>query len=162
MPIEQATEALLDIVVEEIARVLRLPPKEVDRHRPLAEIGMDSLMMLELQNDRGGRASDRAADDVAGQRHHTDRCRAPRSRRWSSVKARSEAASGTIVALAASHLAADAEAAERDGPTGRRPRGARESRETCEGPLMTVGNGRIRRAQRDVSTVSDMRSNSRA
>jgi len=35
--------------VDEIARVLRLPPKEVDRHRPLAEIGMDSLMMLELR-----------------------------------------------------------------------------------------------------------------
>ena len=49
MPPEEATEALLDIVVEEIARVLRLPPKEVDRHRPLAEIGMDSLMMLELR-----------------------------------------------------------------------------------------------------------------
>jgi uncharacterized protein len=26
-----------------------LPIKEVDRHRPLAEIGMDSLMMLELR-----------------------------------------------------------------------------------------------------------------
>jgi len=49
MPPEEATEALLDIMVEEIARVLRLPPKEVDRHRPLAEIGMDSLMMLELR-----------------------------------------------------------------------------------------------------------------
>jgi acyl transferase domain-containing protein/NADPH:quinone reductase-like Zn-dependent oxidoreductase/acyl carrier protein len=46
---DEATEALLDVVVEEIARVLRLPPKEVDRHRPLAEIGMDSLMMLELR-----------------------------------------------------------------------------------------------------------------
>jgi len=49
MPADKMTEALLDIVVEEIARVLRLPPKEVDRHRPLAEIGMDSLMMLELR-----------------------------------------------------------------------------------------------------------------
>lgn len=29
--------------------MLRLPPKEIDRHRPLAEIGMDSLMMLELR-----------------------------------------------------------------------------------------------------------------
>jgi phthiocerol/phenolphthiocerol synthesis type-I polyketide synthase C len=29
--------------------VLRLPAKEVDRHQPLAEIGMDSLMMLELR-----------------------------------------------------------------------------------------------------------------
>jgi acyl transferase domain-containing protein/NADPH:quinone reductase-like Zn-dependent oxidoreductase/acyl carrier protein len=49
MTTEEATEALLEIVVNEIARVLRLPPKEVDRHRPLAEIGMDSLMMLELR-----------------------------------------------------------------------------------------------------------------
>jgi NADPH:quinone reductase-like Zn-dependent oxidoreductase/acyl carrier protein/SAM-dependent methyltransferase len=47
--IEEATTVLLDMVVDEIARVLRLPSKEVDRHRPLAEIGMDSLMMLELR-----------------------------------------------------------------------------------------------------------------
>lgn len=49
MPAEEVASALLDIVVDEIARVLRLPPKEVDRHRPLADIGMDSLMMLELR-----------------------------------------------------------------------------------------------------------------
>jgi acyl carrier protein len=49
MPREQATDALLDIIVEEIARVLRLAPNEVDRRRPLGEIGMDSLMMLELR-----------------------------------------------------------------------------------------------------------------
>ena len=46
---DEAIDGLADIVVEEIARVLRLPPKEIDRHRPLAEIGMDSLMMLELR-----------------------------------------------------------------------------------------------------------------
>ncbi len=49
LPPEEATAALLEIVVAEIARVLRLPAKEVDRHQPLAEIGMDSLMMLELR-----------------------------------------------------------------------------------------------------------------
>lgn len=49
MSLADATAALLDIVVDEIAQVLRLPAKEVDRHRPLAEIGMDSLMMLELR-----------------------------------------------------------------------------------------------------------------
>jgi acyl carrier protein len=49
MPLADATAALLDIIVDEIAQVLRLPAKEVDRHRPLAEIGMDSLMMLELR-----------------------------------------------------------------------------------------------------------------
>jgi phthiocerol/phenolphthiocerol synthesis type-I polyketide synthase C len=50
MSIDQASESLLEVVVEEIARVLRLPAKEIDRHRPLAEIGMDSLMMLELRS----------------------------------------------------------------------------------------------------------------
>lgn len=50
MSIDQASETLLEMVAEEIARVLRLPAKEVDRHRPLAEIGMDSLMMLELRS----------------------------------------------------------------------------------------------------------------
>lgn len=50
LPSDDANDALVEIVVEEIARVLRLPAKEVDRHRPLAEIGMDSLMMLELRN----------------------------------------------------------------------------------------------------------------
>jgi len=49
MSVDQASEVLLEIIVEEIARVLRLPPKEIDRHRALAEIGMDSLMMLELR-----------------------------------------------------------------------------------------------------------------
>ena len=49
MSLVDATAALLDIIVDEIAQVLRLPAKEVDRHRPLAEIGMDSLMMLELR-----------------------------------------------------------------------------------------------------------------
>ena len=50
LPPDEAIDGLADIVVEEIARVLRLPRKEIDRHRPLAEIGMDSLMMLELRN----------------------------------------------------------------------------------------------------------------
>jgi len=49
MSLVDATAALLDIIVDEIAQVLRLPAKEIDRHRPLAEIGMDSLMMLELR-----------------------------------------------------------------------------------------------------------------
>ena len=50
MTLEQASDVLLDMVVEKIAGVLRLPSKEVDRHRPLADIGMDSLMMLELRS----------------------------------------------------------------------------------------------------------------
>ena len=77
MSIDQASEALLEIVVEEIARVLRLPAKEVDRHRPLAEIGMDSLMMLELRSTVEDHAAGRPSHDVAGQRHHAGRRRAP-------------------------------------------------------------------------------------
>jgi len=50
LSVDAAADALVELVVEEIARVLRLSPKEVDRHRPLSEIGMDSLMMLELRN----------------------------------------------------------------------------------------------------------------
>lgn len=50
LPLDEVVQVLTDVVVEEIARVLRLPLKEVDRHRPLADIGMDSLMMLELRN----------------------------------------------------------------------------------------------------------------
>ena len=50
MSIDEASEVMLEIVVEEIAKVLRLATREVDKHRPLAEIGMDSLMMLELRN----------------------------------------------------------------------------------------------------------------
>jgi phthiocerol/phenolphthiocerol synthesis type-I polyketide synthase C len=49
MPDEEAAEAFLDIIAREIGRVLRVPAKEVHRHRPLAEVGMDSLMMLELR-----------------------------------------------------------------------------------------------------------------
>jgi acyl carrier protein len=48
-PVEEVVETLTEIVAGEIARVLRLPLKEVDHHRNLADIGMDSLMMLELR-----------------------------------------------------------------------------------------------------------------
>ena len=47
MSLDEASSVLLDVLVDEIARVLRLSPKEVDKHRPLAEIGIDSRMMLE-------------------------------------------------------------------------------------------------------------------
>lgn len=49
LPADEARGVLEEVIVEEIARVLRLPPKEVDRYRALADIGMDSLMMLELR-----------------------------------------------------------------------------------------------------------------
>ncbi len=45
----QAIDAISKLLAAEIARILRLPAEEVDRHRPLAELGMDSLMALELR-----------------------------------------------------------------------------------------------------------------
>ena len=50
LPIDEAAELVLELVVREISHVLRLPAREVERHRPLTEIGMDSLMMLELRS----------------------------------------------------------------------------------------------------------------
>ena len=45
---EQARRAVADILVEEIARILRLPRDDVSRTKPLAEIGLNSLMAVEL------------------------------------------------------------------------------------------------------------------
>ena len=45
----QAIETVAKLLSGEIARILRLPAEEIERHRPLAEIGMDSLMALELR-----------------------------------------------------------------------------------------------------------------
>ncbi|MCC7274573.1 MAG: SDR family NAD(P)-dependent oxidoreductase, partial [Alphaproteobacteria bacterium] len=113
LPREEVADALLEIVVEEIARVLRLPAKEVDRHRPLAEIGMDSLMMLELRTTVEGTlqielpmmslSSGITPADVA-------RKVAPL------VTGEKEqlAVPGTIVSLSSSHFAADAEATTAD------------------------------------------------
>jgi len=42
-------ELLEMMVADEAARVLRLPAAGMDRHRPLAEFGMDSLMAIELR-----------------------------------------------------------------------------------------------------------------
>lgn len=49
LPIDEASDVLLEIVVEEIASVLRLHPNEVDCQRAVVDAGMDSLMMLELR-----------------------------------------------------------------------------------------------------------------
>ncbi len=45
----QAVEAMSKLLAAEIAKILRMPAEEIDRHRPLSEIGMDSLMALELR-----------------------------------------------------------------------------------------------------------------
>ncbi|GAC1331150.1 MAG: type I polyketide synthase [Beijerinckiaceae bacterium] len=45
---DAARRKVCDIIVEEIARILRLPQEDVARTKPLAEIGLDSLMAVEL------------------------------------------------------------------------------------------------------------------
>lgn len=45
----EAMKILCDIVAGEVARILRLAPSEVDVGRPLDELGLDSLMALELR-----------------------------------------------------------------------------------------------------------------
>ena len=45
---DQARRAVAEILVEEIGRILQLPRGEVNRTKQLAEIGLDSLMAVEL------------------------------------------------------------------------------------------------------------------
>jgi len=47
-PYEAVQKRVSDEIVEEISRVLRLPREEIGRQKPLAEIGLDSLMAVEL------------------------------------------------------------------------------------------------------------------
>jgi phthiocerol/phenolphthiocerol synthesis type-I polyketide synthase C len=47
-PPESARRAVADVVIEELARILRLPREDVSRSKPLSEIGLDSLMAVEL------------------------------------------------------------------------------------------------------------------
>ena len=47
-PPDEARKLISDLIVDEIARVLRLPREDVARTAPLAEIGLDSLMAVEL------------------------------------------------------------------------------------------------------------------
>jgi acyl transferase domain-containing protein/acyl carrier protein len=42
-------ELLAVVIADEAARILRLPEGGIDPHRPLAELGMDSLMAIELR-----------------------------------------------------------------------------------------------------------------
>jgi len=45
---EEARKTIIDVIVEEIARILRLPLETLNRSKPLSEIGLDSLMAVEL------------------------------------------------------------------------------------------------------------------
>jgi acyl transferase domain-containing protein/NADPH:quinone reductase-like Zn-dependent oxidoreductase/acyl carrier protein len=45
---DAARRQVCDAIVEELARILRLPQEDVPRSKPLAEIGLDSLMGVEL------------------------------------------------------------------------------------------------------------------
>jgi acyl transferase domain-containing protein/NADPH:quinone reductase-like Zn-dependent oxidoreductase/acyl carrier protein len=49
LPREEAQRRLAEVVREEVARILRLPVEEVDPDRPLIDVGLDSLMALELR-----------------------------------------------------------------------------------------------------------------
>jgi NADPH:quinone reductase-like Zn-dependent oxidoreductase/acyl carrier protein len=49
LPETEVHAKLADLIVSNITRTLRLPNSDVDRNRPLSELGMDSLMMLELR-----------------------------------------------------------------------------------------------------------------
>ncbi len=48
LPYDEARGAVCEIVIEELARILRLPRDEVSKSKPLSEIGLDSLMAVEL------------------------------------------------------------------------------------------------------------------
>jgi phthiocerol/phenolphthiocerol synthesis type-I polyketide synthase C len=48
LPLEQARKEIIGVIVEEIAHILRLPQENLNRGKPLADIGLDSLMAVEL------------------------------------------------------------------------------------------------------------------
>jgi acyl carrier protein len=46
---DEAAEVLLGLIRDEVARILRLPADAVEVDRPLMDLGLDSLMALELR-----------------------------------------------------------------------------------------------------------------
>ncbi|MGH6823763.1 MAG: KR domain-containing protein, partial [Methylocella sp.] len=48
LPLEEARKEIIGVIVEEIAHILRLPQENLNRSKPLADIGLDSLMAVEL------------------------------------------------------------------------------------------------------------------
>lgn len=49
MPVEQRVEVITHMLAEQASRVLGIPADAVDRHTPLPELGLDSLMAVELR-----------------------------------------------------------------------------------------------------------------
>ena len=49
MPGEQRAEVLTGMLVEQLSEVLGIPGDSVDWHTPLPELGLDSLMAVELR-----------------------------------------------------------------------------------------------------------------
>jgi acyl transferase domain-containing protein/acyl carrier protein len=49
LPPDEASALIATLLREEIGRVLMLPPDRIERDRPLASLGMDSLMAVELR-----------------------------------------------------------------------------------------------------------------
>lgn len=45
---EEVVELISELVTEEVAQILRIPPEKLDRNRPIHDLGMDSLMGVEL------------------------------------------------------------------------------------------------------------------
>jgi acyl carrier protein len=46
---EQARDMVADLLVQEVAGILKIPADRIDPARPLADLGMDSLMAVELR-----------------------------------------------------------------------------------------------------------------
>jgi acyl carrier protein len=49
VPVEQRVDAITRMLAEQAAAVLGIPADSVDRHTPLPELGLDSLMAVELR-----------------------------------------------------------------------------------------------------------------
>ena len=49
MPLAEAIAFVSGILAEEVGQVLRLTPEKIDRNKPVFDLGMDSLMALELK-----------------------------------------------------------------------------------------------------------------
>lgn len=49
LPPEEKKEIVVGLLIEEVARILATSAERIDRHRPLSEFGMDSLMAVELR-----------------------------------------------------------------------------------------------------------------